>query len=98
MQVNLIKIETQYVDKKDNNKTKTATSFFVECGDELIGVQVVYYKNKNGEPDKTYLSRKAILSAFASPMSYNDSNSCHYGLNINKNLIKDGKNNVKPQS
>lgn len=76
MQVNLIKIETEYVDKKDNNKTKTATSFFVECGDELIGVQVVYYKNKNGEPDKTYLSRKAVLSAFASPMSPNDLDSC----------------------
>lgn len=85
MQVNLIKVETEYVDKKDNNKTKTATSFFVECGDELIGVQVVYYKNKNGEPDKTYLSRKAILSAFASPMSLNDSDSRLNGLNINKN-------------
>lgn len=95
MQVNLLKIETEYVDRKDNNKTKTATSFFVECGDELIGVQVVYYKNKNGEPDKTYLSRKAILSAFASPVSLNDSDSCPEGLKINKNLIKDGKNNVK---
>ena len=98
MEVNLIKVETQYVDKKDDNKTKTATSFFVKCGDDLIGVQVVYYKNKNGEPDKSYLSRKAVLSAFATPVSLNDLDSCPKGLNINKSLMKEGTNNVKFQS
>ena len=66
MVVNLIKKETPY--QKDG-ETKIATAFYLECGDEQIGVQLVYNKGKNGEPDKTYAKRKAILSAFATPIS-----------------------------
>lgn len=66
MQVNLIKKETPY--EKDGEK-KIATTFFCECGDKRIDVQVVYHKGKNGEPDKTYAARKAVLSAFATPIS-----------------------------
>ena len=65
MQVNLIKKETPY---EKNGEKKIATAFFVECGDKEIDVQVVYRKGKNGEPDKTYATRKAILSAFATPV------------------------------
>ena len=66
VQVNLTKKETPY---EKNGEKKIATAFFVECGDEQIDVQVVYHKGKNGEPDKTYTTRKAILSAFATPIS-----------------------------
>ena len=66
MEVNLIKKETPYDDK--NGEKKIATAFFLECGNEKIGVQLVYNKGKNGEPDKTYAKRKAILSAFATPV------------------------------
>ena len=66
MQVNLIKKETPY---EKNGEKKIATAFFVECGDKEIDVQVVYHKGKNGEPDKTYAARKAVLSAFATPVA-----------------------------
>lgn len=66
MEVNLTKKETPY---EKNGEKKIATTFFVECGDKKIDVQVVYRKGKNGEPDKTYAARKAVLSAFATPIS-----------------------------
>ena len=69
MQVNLIKKETPY--EKDGEK-KIATTFYCECGDDLIDVQVVYHKGKNGEPDKTYATRKAVLSAFATPILHKE--------------------------
>ena len=65
MQVNLVKKETSY---EQDGEVKTATAFYVECGDQLIGIQPVYKKSKSGERDKTYATRKAVLSAFATPI------------------------------
>lgn len=65
MLVPLMKKTSTYKDKDGNEKQ--GLSLYVQCGDEVIGVQPVYY-GKEGSPDKGYVARKAILSSYASPL------------------------------
>lgn len=60
-----MKKSTPYKDKDGNEKI--GTSFYVQCGDQIIGVEPVYY-GKEGSPDKGYVARKAVLASFASQL------------------------------
>lgn len=67
MKVELYKKITPYKDK--DGVEKLGTSFYVECGDQLIGVEPVYYQKKgSNDPDKGFVARKAVLAAFASEL------------------------------
>ena len=61
--VQLFKKKKNYVDNEGNERT--ATRFYVLCGDVLIPIEVSYFKSPEGAPDKAYTSRKQVLSAFA---------------------------------
>ena len=61
--VKLFKKKTNFTDK--DGKERTATKFYVQCGDVLIPIEVTYFKSSDGVPDKAYPSRKQVLSAFA---------------------------------
>ncbi len=62
MQVQVFKRISNYTDKDGNEKS--ATNFFIECGDSLVPVEVKYFRNDEGQ-DPNYRTRKALLSAFA---------------------------------
>lgn len=63
MQVNLFKRKTSYVNQ--DGEPKTATNFFVCCGDILVPIEVKYFENKETHRDDRYGERKSLLSAFA---------------------------------
>ena len=63
MQVNLYKRNVNYTNQ--DGEVKSATNFFVRCGDELIPVEVKYFKDKETGEDKNYRVRKSLMSAFA---------------------------------
>lgn len=65
MLVELMKKNTPYKDKEGNEKI--GTSFYVQCGDQVIAVEPVYYGKENN-PDKGYVARKAVLASFASQL------------------------------
>ena len=59
----LFKKLAKYTDK--DGKEKTATNFFVQCGDVYVPVEVKYFEDKETGQDYNYRSRKTLLSAFA---------------------------------
>ena len=63
MVVELFKKRAKYVNAQ--GEEKTATNFYVKCGDQLIPVEVKYFEDKQTHEDKAYGSRKTVLSAFA---------------------------------
>ena len=63
-EVKLFKKLAKYVDKKDG-KEKTATNFYIQCGDQNIPVEVKYYEDPETHTDPNYRARKTVLSAFA---------------------------------
>ena len=63
MQVKLFKKNVEYTNK--DGEVKTATNYFLECGDVLIPVEVKYFKDKETGEDKNYRVRKSLMSAFA---------------------------------
>lgn len=65
MQVELMKKESPYKDKDGNEKL--GTSFYLQCGNQIIGIEPVYYGKEN-KPDKGYIARKSVLSAFSSEL------------------------------
>ena len=65
MLVELMKKSNPYKDKE--GKEKIGTSFYIQCGDQGLGVEPVYYGKENN-PDKGYVARKAVMSAFASDL------------------------------
>ena len=64
-EVKLLKQNVKYNDKKDENKEKTATNFYLQCGDALVPIEVKFFPSKEDGKDKQYVSRKTVLSAFA---------------------------------
>ena len=62
-ELKLYKKLVPYTDKKTNEE-KTATNFYVMCGDRLIAIEVTNFSTQT-KPDKDYLSRKSVMSAFA---------------------------------
>ena len=71
MLLELMKKESKYKDKNGNEKI--GVSLYLKAGDQVIGIEPVYY-GKEGNPDKGYVARKAILSAMASPLPPKDAN------------------------
>ena len=62
-QVKLLKKISNYTDKDGNERT--ATNFFVECGDVLVPVEVKYFEDKETGRDDRSRERKVLMSAFA---------------------------------
>lgn len=64
MKVELYKKITPYKDK--DGADKLGTSFYVACGDQIIGIEPVYYQKKgSNDPDRSFVTRKAVLAAFS---------------------------------
>ena len=63
MTVKLFKKVVNYVNK--DGEAKTATNYFVQCGDVLIPVEVKYFPDKETGEDKNYRTRRSLMSAFA---------------------------------
>lgn len=69
MTVSLFKKTGTYQDKKDGNKTKRFTNFYVLCGDQYIPVEPTFFPNPKCQGrDPDYTARKAVLEAFAAPL------------------------------
>ena len=70
-EVSLYKKLVTYPSKVKDEKTgvekeveKTATNFYVKCGDMFVPVELKYFGTKEN-PDKNYGARKSVMSAFA---------------------------------
>lgn len=63
MQVKLYKRNVEF--KNTKGEKKTATNYFVECGDVLVPVEVKYFEDKVTGEDKQYRTRRTLMSAFA---------------------------------
>lgn len=61
-EVKLFKRISHY--EKDG-ENKTATNFFVQCGDANIPIEVKYFEDKKTGKDNQYLGRKMVLSSYA---------------------------------
>ena len=61
-EVKLYKKMATYV--KDGEE-RTATNFYIKCGDALVPVEVRYFENKETGRDDRYRERKVLMSAFA---------------------------------
>ena len=62
MKVDLLKRVTTY---DDHGTQKTATAFFLLCGDALIQIEVKCRKTKDNSFDPDYSTNKRIVVAFA---------------------------------
>ncbi|MCM1043264.1 MAG: hypothetical protein NC350_03530 [Corallococcus sp.] len=62
-EVKLYKKNAKYLDKE--NKERTATNFYLKCGDSLIPIEVKFFASKEDGRDNQYASRKSVMSAFA---------------------------------
>ena len=62
-QVSLYKKQVEYQNK--DGETKTATNYFVKCGDQMVPVEVKYFENKETGRDDRYRERRVLMSAFA---------------------------------
>ena len=60
--VNLFKKIGTYTDK--GGKARKFTNFYVNCGDQMIPVNVAYFENEDGR-DPAYSGRKMVLSSYA---------------------------------
>lgn len=67
MQVELFKKMAKYEDQE--GKERTATNFFVKCGDVMVPVEVKYFEDKQTHEDRNYRQRKSIMSAFADELT-----------------------------
>lgn len=63
MQVELYKKNVEYT--TNSGEKKTATNYFVKCGDVLVPVEVKYFEDKVTHEDKQYRTRRTLMSAFA---------------------------------
>ena len=60
-----VKLFKQISHYEKDGETKTATNFFVLCGDVLVPVEVKYFENKATGKDNQFLGRKMILASYA---------------------------------
>lgn len=61
--VTILKKVVKYIGKKDNTE-KTATNFYLRCGDALVPIEVKFFANAETGKDTQYVSRKTLLSVF----------------------------------
>ena len=69
-EVKLFKKQVEYQNK--DGEDKTATNFFVQCGDVMVPVEVKYFENKDTGRDDRYRERKVLMSAFAEELPDKD--------------------------
>ncbi len=63
MQVELYKKNVEYTTQA--GEKKTATNYFVGCGNVLVPVEVKFFEDKETHTDKNYRTRRTLMSAFA---------------------------------
>ena len=63
MEVKLFKKHVGY--KTQTGEEKTATNYFLQCGDVLVPVEVKFFADKVTGEDKRYRTRRTLMSAFA---------------------------------
>ena len=63
MEVKLFKKHVGY--KTQTGEEKTATNYFLQCGDVLVPVEVKFFADKETGEDKQYRTRRTLMSAFA---------------------------------
>ena len=66
MDVKLYSQKCTYTDKEGKNQPYT--NFYLQCGGQLVPIDVKYFKKQNGEKDKGFIVRKGVLEAFADPL------------------------------
>lgn len=70
MMVKLFKKNVEYT--TNAGEKKTATNYFVQCGDVLVPVEVKYFEDKVTGEDKQYRTRRTLMSAFAEELPTRD--------------------------
>ena len=60
-----VKLFKQISHYEKDGETKTATNFYVLCGDVRVPVEVKYFEDKKTGRDNQYLGRKMVLSSYA---------------------------------
>lgn len=60
-----VKLFKKVVTYQKDGEDRTATNFYVRCGNATVPVEVKYFENKETGRDDRYRERKAVLSAFA---------------------------------
>ena len=66
MEVKLFKKNVGY--KTQTGEEKTATNYFLQCGDVLVPVEVKFFADKVTGEDKNYRTRRTLMSAFAAEL------------------------------
>ena len=66
MEVKLFKKHVGY--KTQTGEEKTATNYFLQCGDVLVPVEVKFFPDKVTGEDKQYRTRRTLMSAFAAEL------------------------------
>ena len=60
-----VKLFKQISHYEKDGEIKTATNFYVLCGDVRVPVEVKYFEDKQTGRDNQYLGRKMVLSSYA---------------------------------
>lgn len=63
MMVKLFKRNVEYTTA--TGEVKTATNYFLQCGDVLVPIEVKFFADKATGEDKNYRTRRTLMSAFA---------------------------------
>ena len=71
-EVKLYKKMSKYVG--NDGEEKTATNFYVGCGDVLVPVEVKFFEDKKTGTDPRYRERRVVMSAFAEELPDKQSN------------------------
>lgn len=59
MMVELLRKKVEYQDK--DGEERTATNFYVRCGNQLVPIEVKYFADKESGQDRFYGTRKTLL-------------------------------------
>lgn len=68
-----VKLFKQISHYEKDGETKTATNFYVLCGDVRVPVEVKYFEDKQTGRDNQYLGRKMVLSSYAEELPEKES-------------------------
>lgn len=52
---------------KKDGEDRPFTNYYVKCGETLVPIEPKYF-GSDEKPDKKYLGRKSVLTAFAAPL------------------------------
>ena len=63
MMVKLFKRNVEYTTA--TGEVKTATNYFLQCGDVLVPIEVKFFADRVTGEDKNYRTRRTLMSAFA---------------------------------